>query len=415
MTRIIGIARLALLCSAALSVGSLVAANESYLRIACDGADAGAEVSVNGVFKGECPLDIQVKPGVVKISAVLKVDASHERVFEQELKMGEGALKRIDVTLSEPRLSAAAQAREVAKAAAAEAEAAALRKREADEVRRLLAAADKGDPASIYALGRRYETGAGVARDFDKAQTLFRRAAQTNHAGAQGAAAALAYAGLTKEGRNYVLARELATPAAAAGDASAMVTMYYLYARGLAGLPQDADKGAQWLERASAGGYHRAMALLGWEVLLKKDYERAWSLARRAAEPQPDGSSGDPDAMALIGKLYTIDHAGHPKDLAKAMAWYRKGAEGNSDMAMNEIGVLYRKGVDGVKDEAQAGAWWAKAAAAGNTTAMLNLGMCYLRGNCGVAGDKAAALDWFKKAAVNGDERARPYLEQLSK
>lgn len=36
----------------ALAAGSLI-------RVACDGASAGAEITVNGVLKGECPLDMQ--------------------------------------------------------------------------------------------------------------------------------------------------------------------------------------------------------------------------------------------------------------------------------------------------------------------------------------------------------------------
>jgi TPR repeat protein len=43
----------------ALSLSSTVAnAADSMLRVACD--DAGAEVLINGKFRGECPIDLQV-------------------------------------------------------------------------------------------------------------------------------------------------------------------------------------------------------------------------------------------------------------------------------------------------------------------------------------------------------------------
>ena len=84
---------------------------DSMLRIGCDDSAAGAEITINGVFKGECPLDIQVEAGTLKIQVVKKVDALHERVFEQEVRMGAGTVKRVDVVLSAPRLNAAAAAK----------------------------------------------------------------------------------------------------------------------------------------------------------------------------------------------------------------------------------------------------------------------------------------------------------------
>jgi hypothetical protein len=79
-------------------------AGSSGLKVGCEGADVGAEVSVNGVFKGECPLTIEVAPGRLK----LRVEKG-DREFEQDIRMGEGSLKKVDVVLAK-RLSAAEQA-----------------------------------------------------------------------------------------------------------------------------------------------------------------------------------------------------------------------------------------------------------------------------------------------------------------
>lgn len=79
-------------------------AGGSGIKVCCEGADVGAEVSVNGVFKGECPLTIEVAPGRLK----LRVEKG-DREFEQDIRMGEGSLKKVDVVLAK-RLSAAEQA-----------------------------------------------------------------------------------------------------------------------------------------------------------------------------------------------------------------------------------------------------------------------------------------------------------------
>ncbi len=84
-------------------------AGDSVLRVACSGENADAEVYINGKFRGECPVDIQVSEGVLPLRVVKIVDAQHERVFEQNVRIGEGSIKKVEVILSEPQLNAAAQ------------------------------------------------------------------------------------------------------------------------------------------------------------------------------------------------------------------------------------------------------------------------------------------------------------------
>lgn len=82
-------------------------ASGSMLRVICEGDDVGAEVTINGKFKGECPVDIEVAPGMLKLS-VKKNDATYDRVFEQDIRMGDGIAKKVEAVLSK-RLNAAAQ------------------------------------------------------------------------------------------------------------------------------------------------------------------------------------------------------------------------------------------------------------------------------------------------------------------
>lgn len=78
---------------------SVQAGPNSMVRVMCDGDDHGAEVSINSKFKGECPIDIQVAPGTLKLRAYKKVDAQNERIFEQEIRIGEGVVKKIEAVL----------------------------------------------------------------------------------------------------------------------------------------------------------------------------------------------------------------------------------------------------------------------------------------------------------------------------
>lgn len=78
---------------------SPAAAATSMLRVTCEGADAGAEVSVNGKFKGECPIDMQVAPGMLTLRVERK-DGLYDLIFEQEIRMGDGVVKKVEAVLS---------------------------------------------------------------------------------------------------------------------------------------------------------------------------------------------------------------------------------------------------------------------------------------------------------------------------
>lgn len=109
---------------ATLAAHSGVHAQGSMLRVACEGDAVRAEISINGVFKGECPLDIQVKTGTIQLRALKKIDASRERVFDDEFRMGDGVVKKVEVILSRPQLNPAAQRSEDERLAPARAAAA---------------------------------------------------------------------------------------------------------------------------------------------------------------------------------------------------------------------------------------------------------------------------------------------------
>jgi len=129
---------------------------QSMLRVACAAGDIGAEVSVNGKFKGECPIDIQVVPGSIKLRVEKKGDALREYLFEQEFRIGDGVVKKVDVILA-ARFTAVGlkQEEERAAAEAARAEADLWRQAESGQsVQALTAYIQKYPNSSLIAVAQ---------------------------------------------------------------------------------------------------------------------------------------------------------------------------------------------------------------------------------------------------------------------
>lgn len=90
-----------LLGGLALHAGAL--AQGSMLRVHCEGENLGAEVTVNGQFKGECPIDLQISAGSVLLQAVKRHGGERESRFEQEFRLGDGVVKRLELHLDAPQ------------------------------------------------------------------------------------------------------------------------------------------------------------------------------------------------------------------------------------------------------------------------------------------------------------------------
>lgn len=87
-------------------------AGSGGLRVTCDGDNAGASIYINGKFKGECPLDVKVPEGKVKFRATKAGDEEHEpKVFEQEVYVGDGVGKKVEVQFGEGGLTAVGKQR----------------------------------------------------------------------------------------------------------------------------------------------------------------------------------------------------------------------------------------------------------------------------------------------------------------
>jgi hypothetical protein len=203
------------LCVAGLLSSACAYAEDAMLRVRCYDNDVGAEVFVNGVSKGDCPINIQVREGLQKLRAYKMTDAEHEQVFEQDVRVAGGVVKTVELELSAPQLTAKAKA---AQQRAAEQQAkAALAAQVAQEEQ----AAEAGDSGAMVSLAKRYETGNGVKKNAAQARVW------------------------------NVNAAEAEAKAAEAGNIPAMESMSKRYTTGV-GVTANAAQAAAWRDKALA-------------------------------------------------------------------------------------------------------------------------------------------------------------------
>ena len=178
-------------------------AANAMLRVACDGPAINAEVTINGEFKGQCPVDVSVTAGTVRIVVTKKLDTERELYFEQDVRMAASTVKRIDVEFGAPRLNVVAQRlvtqrAEEAKieaarvAAVRQAQAVATESRASEEAIRVRAAAEAGDEVAMADMGNRYAAGGqGVPKSETEAAAWYRRAASAGNLPADALRAAM--------------------------------------------------------------------------------------------------------------------------------------------------------------------------------------------------------------------------------
>lgn len=86
--------------------------------------------------------------------------------------------------------------------------------------------AEQGDPEAQYYVGRMYEKGQGVKKDYDEMVKWYRKSAD-------------------------------------AGYAPSQYRVAVGYAYGIAGLPKDESEALKWLRRSAEGGHKKAQKILG--------------------------------------------------------------------------------------------------------------------------------------------------------
>lgn len=273
-----------------LAIAMPLTAHAAGLRVACEAEDVGAEVFINGKFKGECPVDIDVPAGTIKIRVLKKIDKEYERVFEQEIRMTAGTAKKVEpVLLRGPS--------EFGK------------KRLQASFAELVSEANKGDAFAQWRLGHRYNEGKGVEKNRVEARKWWRKAAEQGYAFAQvelgwDADLSKRYGGL----EDYKEAAKWLLMAAMQGDENGQADIGRMYEEGR-GVKQDCFEAVKWYRKAASHGNHQ-------------------------------GYIG-------LGRLYHKG-CGVEKDSGEAAKWYQKGAENEDEITRGYIADMLDKLTKGV-------------------------------------------------------------------
>ncbi len=183
-------------------------------------------------------------------------------------------------------------------------------------------AADLGDVAGQFWLGRLYDLGRGVAQDYAQSAKWYEKAAAQGHASAQ-----------NWLGRQYLQGQ---------------------------GVPQDAAQAVMWFQKAAAQGYAPAQDDLGIAYFFGLGVPQDFAQARQWYEQA--AAQGNVQAQLHLGWLYDMGLKGAPLDRAMARQWYEKAAEQSNAEAQFKLGTLYRFGAGGSKDNVRAYMWFSLAA-----------------------------------------------------
>lgn len=92
---------------------------------------------------------------------------------------------------------------------------------------------------------------------------------------------------------------------------------------------------------------------------------------------EESAESGDPDAQANIGAIYSVGNKFVKKDMQKALYWLKKAVEKDSPLALYNLGILYQNPESGCQDFTKAVELFSRAIEKGYKDAYRVLGLCY--------------------------------------
>ena len=302
----------------ALSISTVANAAGSMLRVTCEGDNIGAEVLVNGKFRGECPIDIQVPEGSLTLLVRKKADGGRERMFEQDIRMGDGSVKKVEAHLGAAKLNAGEEAQRAENS----------RRLQVMPLATLQKEAATGNAVAMLKLADDYRFGEnGAPKNIEIGVTWYRKAAEAGNVEAMQKLSKFLYVGIgiAADPNQSIIWR---TKAAEAGNIEAMIALADMYGKGTSSaFPKNDTEALRWY--------------------------------RRAAE------QGDTFGMSMVGTFY-YNGRGVPESNEEAVAWWRKAADAGDTDVMFVLGRSYANGEGVAASEEQAIYWWRKAAAGKN-------------------------------------------------
>lgn len=284
-----------------------------------------------------------------------------------------------------------------------------LKRDDAESLRLLRKAADRGFMAAEESLGIFAETGIGIAKPApEEAIAWYEKAVQQ---GSLDAATniALMYSGGIGVPKDPAKAITWFRQAAEGGDATAQYNLALMYARGN-GIPQDYKEFIHWA--AAAGDQNVAPALFDLASFYMRppdgtaaDVDRASHFYEKAA------TLGNVRAQAILGNIFAAGILGKP-DYEQAVNWYRKAADQGEPNAQFGLGVRYALGQGVALDMQEAQRLLTSASDQGQADAQYALATLLEQGN-GISADPSRAAHYYQLAAEQGIAKAQFRLGEL--
>lgn len=245
------------------------------------------------------------------------------------------------------------------------------------------------------------------AKEYEKALSLFEKAAEQGHADAQFKCGVMYDNG---EGTTVDKAKALYwfERAAEQGNAAAQFNCGNMYRKG-EGTAVDKAKALYWYEKAAEQGVASAQSFCG--VLYDKGEGTAVDKTKALYWYEKAAEQGHVGAQFNYGMMYNNGES-TAADKAKALYWIEKAAEQGNAAAQFNCGVMYDNGVGTAVDKAKALYWFEKAAEQGDAHTLYGFGLAYSIG-IRTAVDKTKALYWFEKAAERGDAEAQTMCAEI--
>ena len=174
-------------------------------------------------------------------------------------------------------------------------------------------------------------------------------------------------------------------------DSEGAFNLGLLYAKGF-GVERDFKQAAEWMEKAVAWG--------------DPDGTELAKLYRGMTENQRKAEAGESAAMAELAEGYmalggSLDQAGPKEDYMQSQYWAQKAVDAGCGAGYWPLALAYRHGRGVTKNEAKAVEFFRKGAESGNAPCQHSYGCCLMTGE-GAKKDVKQALSLFEKSAEQG-------------
>ncbi|WP_226661447.1 serine/threonine-protein kinase [Microbulbifer aggregans] len=196
-------------------------------------------------------------------------------------------------------------------------------------------------------------------------------------------------------------------------DSNVLNQMGYLYFNGL-GVKKNRSKAHDYFLKAARAGSKSSM---GWVASnyengrgVAQDLDKALFWHKKLADEHKDAAAAN-----SAGKIYLSKLENRQCDNAYAMYKKAYNLDSKNRLTNNQLGYLYYEGCGVAKNRAKALKFFRAGADLGNATSMTWVGSAYLNGWGDVEKSQSKAVPWFQKAAREGNDWAKKELARLDK